>query len=76
MLLNFFYTIVKYLSLRYDFCDGSTEDTARGKRTYPLNVSFFREKFEKMKNDVTVQDEERTMKLEKEKDGVRIFFQL
>lgn len=27
-----------------------------------------------MENDVTVQDEERTMILEKEKDSVRVFF--
>ena len=29
-----------------------------------------------MENDVTIQDEKRTMKLEKEKDSVRVLFQL
>lgn len=49
-----------------------TENAAREKTTYLLYFSANREKFNKMENDVTIQDEKRTMKLEKEKDSVRV----
>ena len=43
-------------------------------RPYFVHSSSYREKYDKMKDDVTVQDEERTMVLEKEKDSVRTGF--
>lgn len=36
-------------------------------------LSCYREQYDKMKDDVMVQDEERIMTLEKEKDNVRRF---